>query len=116
MNKRWIAYGVTGVVGLGVIAGGATVAASGMELHTETGQVLPGGSITSRAGAGTPHADVPEKGSAASDSRADARASTGSDTAPTAITPPTPVTPPSAPAQVSPISPASVASAASNDD
>lgn len=131
MNKRWIAYGVTGVLGLGVIAGGATVAANGMELRTQTGEVLPGGSITDRSGARTAGSDLSEKEAGASDDRADVRPSAGADTvptpnsSPTPVTPPAPVTPqsvqtpdtaPSAATAVSPISPASVASAASNDD
>src|SRR5690606_3309868 len=47
--KKWIAYGATGAVGLGVIAGGAAAAASTMDLRTQDGAVVPGGAITERA-------------------------------------------------------------------
>lgn len=47
--KKWIAYGATGAVGLGVIAGGAVAAASTMDLRTQDGTVVPGGAITERA-------------------------------------------------------------------
>ena len=46
--KKWITYGVTGVVGLGVLAGGAVAAASTMDLRTDDGNVVPGGAITER--------------------------------------------------------------------
>ncbi|QTV79677.1 hypothetical protein [Microbacterium sp. NIBRBAC000506063] len=45
-KKKWIAYGITGVVGLGVVAGGATAAASSMDLRTQDGTVVPGSTIT----------------------------------------------------------------------
>lgn len=47
--KKWVTYGVTGVVGLGIIAGGAAAAASAMDLRTEDGNVVPGGAITERS-------------------------------------------------------------------
>lgn len=47
--KKWIAYGATGALGLGVIAGGAAAAASTMDLRTQDGAVVPGGAITERA-------------------------------------------------------------------
>ncbi|MEV7694693.1 hypothetical protein AB0N73_15310 [Microbacterium sp. NPDC089189] len=50
-KKKWLTYGVGGVLGAGILAGGATVAAQAMELRTSDGQVLPGGAITGRESA-----------------------------------------------------------------
>lgn len=49
-KKKWIAYGVTGAIGLAVIAGGAAAAASSMDLRTSDGDVVPGGAITGKDG------------------------------------------------------------------
>ncbi|MGF3054271.1 hypothetical protein ACQUSY_09980 [Microbacterium sp. YY-03] len=43
--KKWVMYGVSGVLGLGVLAGAASLAASAMELHTNDGNVLDGGGV-----------------------------------------------------------------------
>jgi hypothetical protein len=50
MKKKWIAYGVTGALGLGLVAGGATAAAAAMDLRTTDGAVVPGGAITGKNG------------------------------------------------------------------
>lgn len=50
MNRTWITYGVTGIVGVGLIAGGATAAAASMELRTTAGEVVSGGAITGKDG------------------------------------------------------------------
>jgi hypothetical protein len=47
-KQKWIVYGVTGAMGIGVIAGGAAAAASAMELRTTDGTTVPGGVITGR--------------------------------------------------------------------
>ena len=49
-KQKWIAYGLTGVVGIGVIAGGAAATASAMDLRTTDGTTVPGGAITGREG------------------------------------------------------------------
>ncbi len=48
-GKKWVAYGVTGLVGIGIISGGAAAVASSMDLRTEQGTVVPGGAITERS-------------------------------------------------------------------
>ncbi len=45
VNKRWIAYGVGGALGIGVLAGAAALTAQAMELRTDDGTVLDGGGI-----------------------------------------------------------------------
>lgn len=50
MARRWITYGVSGVVGIGLLAGGATAAAASMDLRMTDGQVVPGGAITGKNG------------------------------------------------------------------
>ena len=49
-KKKWIFTGVAGVVGLGIVAGGAAATASTMNLQTTDGTVIPGGAINERAG------------------------------------------------------------------
>src|SRR5690606_36544676 len=49
-KKKWIFTGVAGVVGLGIVAGGAAATASTMNLQTTDGTAIPGGAITQRAG------------------------------------------------------------------
>lgn len=49
-KKKWIFTGVAGIVGLGVVAGGAAATASTMDLKTTDGTVIPGGAITERSG------------------------------------------------------------------
>jgi len=48
-SKKWIFTGVAGVVGLGIVAGGAAATASTMNLQTTDGTVIPGGAINERA-------------------------------------------------------------------
>ncbi len=47
-KQKWIVYGVTGAMGIGVLAGGAAAAASAMDLRTTDGTTVPGGVITGR--------------------------------------------------------------------
>lgn len=44
-GKKWVMYGVSGVLGLSVLAGAASITASAMELHTNDGNVLEGGGV-----------------------------------------------------------------------
>jgi hypothetical protein len=119
-SKKWIAYGVTGVVGLGLIAGGATAAAVAMDLRDAEGTTLPGGELTGKGKAAL-EVSEPVRIQVTDDSAAIL-------TAPTAVTPATPLTPvtpvtvvtpqtppsPVTPATpVSPVTPASPASAVS---
>jgi len=132
MNKKWIAYGVTGAVGLGLVAGGASAMASAMDLRTTDGTVVPGGAITGKNGsvldrpvtlsvsdtsvtvvsAATPTVVTPA--SAATPATAPSPTTSPSpvtpNTPPTPASPASPVTPPS---PVSPATPASPVSAAS---
>ncbi|MFV0373784.1 hypothetical protein [Microbacterium sp.] len=50
MSRTWIAYSVTGAIGLGIVAGGAAAAAAAMDLRTADDQVLPGGAISGPQG------------------------------------------------------------------
>lgn len=43
--QRWIVYGLSGVVGVAVLAGAATLTATAMELRTDDGTVLEGGGV-----------------------------------------------------------------------
>lgn len=47
-KQKWIVYGVTGAMGISVLAGGAAAAASAMDLRTTDGAPVPGGVITGR--------------------------------------------------------------------
>lgn len=49
-KKKWVAYGLTGAIGLAVIAGGAAAVASTMDLRTSGGETVPGGAINGREG------------------------------------------------------------------
>lgn len=51
MNKKWIIYGVTGLAGIGIVAGGATAAAASMDLRTTDGTTVSGGALTDRGAA-----------------------------------------------------------------
>ncbi|MGO1770562.1 MAG: hypothetical protein ACTHZX_11465 [Microbacterium sp.] len=46
MSRKWIAYGVTGALGVAVLSGGAVAMASAMDLRTASGDVLENGVIT----------------------------------------------------------------------
>jgi len=144
MNKKWIAYGVTSIVGLGVISGGAVAAAAAMDLRTTEGTVLPGGALTGKNGSflDSPSVQLRVTGSAvtlvsaaspaqlASAASPASPLSTNSPASPPSAQSPasppsanspasppsakSPASPPSANSPASPNSPASVASAASN--
>jgi hypothetical protein len=132
-KQKWIVYGVTGAMGIGVLAGGAAAAASAMDLRTTDGTTVPGGVITGRdagvldrgnvqmrvtdssvtvvsALSPTPVAVDPAPASAPS---AASVASAASAPAPAPVAPPAD-SPVSAPSPVSAASPASVASAGSD--
>jgi hypothetical protein len=49
-RQKWIAYGLTGAVGIGILAGAATAAANAMDLRTTEGTTMPGGVITGGEG------------------------------------------------------------------
>lgn len=49
-KKKWITYGLTGALGIGILAGGAAAAANSMDLRTTDGNVVPGGAITEKKG------------------------------------------------------------------
>lgn len=50
MTSKWIVYGSVGVVGLGLLASGAVVAANAIELQSRDGQSVPGGAIVGVGG------------------------------------------------------------------
>lgn len=123
-TKKWIVYGATGVVGLGLIAGGATAAAAAMDLRDAEGATLPGGQLTGKApstfDSSTPVrmqvteddatvVSAPSPTPAASPQPAPSPA-----TPATPATPASPVTPVTPPSPVTPPTPASAVSAASN--
>jgi len=136
-TKKWIAYGVTGLVGLGVIAGGAAATASTMDLQTTEGTVVPGGALTNRGDVlDTATVHLQQTNSSVTVVSAPSAATiVSAASAPSATTAPSPATAPSAASAPSPVSapspatapspasppspatapsPASVASAASN--
>jgi cell division septation protein DedD len=90
-KKKWITYGVTGIVGLGLIAGGAAAAAQSMDLRTIDDQRISNGTLDGTLSTDQPVVDDPTP--------------TAGPSATTAVTPPSTVSPPS---------PVSVHSAASN--
>ena len=107
-KKKWIAYGVTGIVGLGIIAGGAAAAAQSMDLRTIDDERISSGTLNGTLSTDQPLVDP---------------SPSVDPSAPSAVTPPTATSAPSAdtqpspasqPSPVSPPSPVSVNSAASN--
>lgn len=121
-KKKWIIFGLTGAVGLSVIAGGAAATAASMELRTDDGTEIPGVDVpkgktvlddkgvtlrVSDDGA----ASVVTADSIASTASAPTAASAAAVSAPTAAS----VADVSAPSVVTPDSPASVPSPASVD-
>lgn len=136
MSKKttWVAYGVTGVIGLGVLAGAATAAASAMDLRSADGTTIPGGQLTGKNGSllERPTVQLRVDGQSVTVVSAPSPTPIGADdttpdaaqpsvvtpvTPPSAATPATPATPvsPATPASPStPVTPASVVSAASN--
>ncbi|WP_119698627.1 hypothetical protein [Microbacterium halotolerans] len=63
MSRKWIAYGVTGALGVAVLGGGAVAAANALDLRTASGEVIADGAITGADGA-RPAGDI-ESGSVA---------------------------------------------------
>ena len=125
-KKKWIFTGVAGVVGLGIVAGGAAATASTMNLQTTNGTVIPDGAITERAGVlDSKTVQLRQTNSAVtvvsapSAANVDTTASAPSPapsaaSAPTAASAPSPApSPASAPSAASAPSPASAPSAAS---
>jgi hypothetical protein len=128
-KQKWIAYGLTGVVGIGVIAGGAAATASAMDLRTTDGTIVPGGAITGRDGGMLERGNVQLRVTDSSVTvvsapsptpvAVDSIASVASAPAPVAPAPVAPApapadSPASAPSAASPVSAASVGSAGSN--
>ncbi|RZI80226.1 MAG: hypothetical protein EOO67_19650, partial [Microbacterium sp.] len=107
MKKKWIAYSVTGAVGLGLVAGGATAMASAMDLRTTDGTVVPGGAITGKNGSVL---DRPVTLNVSDTSVTVVSAATPAEV--TAVTPATPNTAPSPTTSPSPVTPATPASPA----
>ncbi|HET8928783.1 MAG TPA: hypothetical protein VFN24_13270 [Microbacterium sp.] len=89
-KKKWITYGVTGIIGLGLIAGGAAAAAQSMDLRTIDDQRISNGTLDGTLSTDQPAVDPTQ---------------TAEPDATTAVTPPSTVSPPS---------PVSVHSVASN--
>ena len=110
-KKKWIAYGVTGIVGLGLIAGGAAAAAQSMDLRTIDDERISSGTLN-----GTLSTDQPlvDPSPSVDPSAPTAVTPPTATSAPSATTQPSPTTQPSQPSPVSPPSPVSVDSAASN--
>lgn len=118
-KRKWIAYGVTGAVGVGIVAGGAAVAANAMEIRTIEGTTLPGGAIvygdakTADKGAiATGKMELRDTGTSVSvvtPPSATTAPSVASPPAPSPVTPPSPVTQPSPITQPSPVTPPSPA-------
>lgn len=116
-TRKWIAYGATGLLGLGVFAGTATLAANAMELRTDDGAVLQEGAIT-HSGKQLRTAHIDTTGDTPSLSIVSAASPTTAGTPASAATPASVASAVSAPAPapaspVSAASPASPASAAS---
>ena len=109
-RKKWVAYGVSGVVGLGILAGGAVTAAQAMDLRSLDGQTIPGGSLTGKASLVS---ETPDATPTPTPSPSASHTGPSPVTTPTAATPPTPPTPASAPSPVTPPSPVSPVSPAS---
>lgn len=110
--NRWVKYGVSGALGLGVLAGAATMAASAMELRTDDGTVLDGGGVD--ANTLTPKVHV----TATPGPHSSTPATSPTPSVASAATAPTPPAPPVQVEQPSPIyvdSPVSVVSAASTE-
>lgn len=130
MKKKWIAYGVTGVVGVSVLAGGAVATAASMDLRTAVGdESLPALSTTQAEGVTgafdttkTVALRTSEAGTSASivtnvspDSAPTPNSPVSPQSAPTPDSPPSPVSVPSPATPPSPASPASPPSANSPD-
>lgn len=50
ISKKWITYGIAGVVGLSLVGGAAAATAANMDLQTDDGAVVPGGSVAGKKG------------------------------------------------------------------
>lgn len=122
-KHKWMVYGATGLVGLGVFAGGAAAVANAMELRTTEGTVISEGAITDEVPVAADRAEqeqvvdpkltVVSAPSAASPASAVSAHSTQSAESP--VSTPSPASPASVDSPNSPNSPASPASAASAD-
>ena len=55
-KNKWIMYGATGVIGFGLLAGGASTVANAMELQTSSASI-PGGVISGNEVAASPAAN-----------------------------------------------------------
>lgn len=49
-KKKWITYGIAGVVGLALVGGAAAATAANMDLQTDDGSVVPGGPVVGKKG------------------------------------------------------------------
>lgn len=121
-KKKWIAYGVTGMVGLGVVAGAAAATASTIDMQTTEGTIVPGGVITNSGKdvLDTATVQLQQTNSAVTVVTAPSAATVTTPatpaspaTAPTPASAPSPATPASPASPASPTSPASAASPAS---
>lgn len=124
-SKKWIVYGATGVIGLGLLAGGAAAAATAMDLRDAEGTTLPGGQLTGKSAANL-DGSTPITMDVTDDTATVVTTVTPTVSPVTPVTPPSPVTPvtqatpptpPSPltpPSPVTPATPASAASAPSN--
>lgn len=112
--KKWVMYGVSGALGLGVLAGAATLTASAMELHTNDGNVLDGGGVDAGTIGGVDKVgEGPQVTPSPTPSETSAPAPTTSKTPSPGANTSTPPAP--APVPVDPASPISIPSAASAD-
>lgn len=110
-KRKWIAYGVTGAVGVGIVAGGATVAANAMEIRNAEGTPLPAAAIThDGASADNGSIDTGKVELRHTGTSVSVVTPPSATTAPTPNTPQTPVSQPSPPSPVTPPSPVSVPS------
>lgn len=114
--KKWVMYGVSGALGLGVLAGAATLTASAMELHTNGGNVLDGGGVDAGTiGGADKVGDRPQVTPSPTPSDTSSAAPTTSATPSPGANTSTPDPAPPAPVPVDPASPISIPSAASAD-
>lgn len=122
-KKKWITFGAIGVVGLGILAGGAAATAASMDLRSTDGTVLPGGAITGRESGVLDRSGVQMNVTDTSVSVVSVASVVTPPSVPTAASVASPITPPPAPAPApapaqpapAPVydSPASIPSAAS---
>ncbi|GAA2534945.1 hypothetical protein GCM10009860_14110 [Microbacterium mitrae] len=118
-TKKWVLYGVSGALGVGLIAGAATLTAAAMELHTNDGNVLDGGGVDAGTiGLVGSNGSTPSPSATPSPSVSPSPSSTtipGSSTAEPSAPPAPPAPERPAPVPVDPASPISLPSAASGE-